>query len=107
MKDKQESILKIAEFVTSETPPGEARRRAAVALCDTAGVILAGAGEAAADIVRRVIAAESRGRCRILGTAGQAGAADAALANGVAAQAVSINARISRAGLARGLGSPG
>src|SRR5215471_5403127 len=78
---------KIAEFITAGKPPAEARRRAATALCDTVGVILAGAPESAADIIRRTVVEESRGNCRVLGTAGRASAGDAALANGVAAHA--------------------
>jgi 2-methylcitrate dehydratase PrpD len=81
------ATLKIAEFIRRTKPPAEARQRAAIALCDTVGVILAGAPEAAAKIIRRTVVAESRGNCRVLGTAEQASAADAALANGVAAHA--------------------
>src|SRR5690242_4824839 len=78
---------KIAEFITTARPPAEARQRAAVALRDTIGVTLAGVPEAAAQIIRRTVAAESRGNCRVLGTADRANAGDAALANGVAAHA--------------------
>src|SRR2546425_7906929 len=60
--------LSMAEFVIAGKPPVEARRRAAIAVCDTVGVILAGAPEAAADIIRRTIVAEARGHCRVLGT---------------------------------------
>ena len=77
----------LADFITSSLPPAEARHRAAIALCDTIGVILAGAPEAAASIIRRTIVSESRGECRILGTTELASATDAALANGVAAHA--------------------
>src|SRR5262245_62147756 len=79
--------LKIAEFITAGKPPAEARQRAAIALCDTVGVILAGAPEAAAKIIRRTVVAESQGVCRVLGTDERASAGDAALANGVAAHA--------------------
>src|SRR5438034_4904775 len=79
--------LSMAEFVITGKPPVEARQRAAIAVCDTVGVILAGAPEAAADIIRRTIVAESRGHCRVLGTGVCASASDAALANGVAAHA--------------------
>jgi 2-methylcitrate dehydratase PrpD len=81
------ATLKIAEFITTAKPPAEARQRAAVALCDTVGVILAGAPEAAARIIRRTIVADGHGNCRVLGTAERSSAADAALANGVAAHA--------------------
>jgi 2-methylcitrate dehydratase PrpD len=77
----------MADFIVTGKPPVEARRRAAIALCDTVGVILAGAPESAADIIRQTVVAESRGHCRVLGTHAQANASDAALANGVAAHA--------------------
>src|SRR6266705_4214813 len=79
--------LSMAEFVIAGKPPADARRRAAIAVCDTVSVILAGAPEAAADIIRRTIVAEARGHCRVLGTGVCASASDAALANGVAAHA--------------------
>jgi len=60
--------LDLAEFIVAGKPTVEARKRAAIALCDTVGVILAGVPEAAADIVRRTIVAESQGPCRVLGT---------------------------------------
>jgi 2-methylcitrate dehydratase PrpD len=77
----------MSEFVAAGTPPADARERAATAVCDTVGVILAGAPEAASKIIRAT-AADSQGPCRILGTAIRAGAGDAALANGVAAHAL-------------------
>jgi 2-methylcitrate dehydratase PrpD len=82
------SKTRLAEFVTSSRPPAEAVRRAAIAVCDTAGVILAGVPEPASRIVRQTIAAESRGACRVLGTGERTSAAEAALANGVAAHAL-------------------
>ena len=81
------AALQIAEFIMAAKPPAGARQRAATALCDTIGVILAGAPEAAANIIRRTVVRESRGSCRVLGTTERASAADAALANGVAAHA--------------------
>src|SRR5438874_953458 len=80
--------LSMAEFIIAGKPPVEARQRAAIAVCDTVGVILAGAPEAAADIIRRTIVAEARGHCRVLGTGLCASPSDAALANGVAAHAL-------------------
>src|SRR5262245_17340357 len=81
------SILSVlSEFVADAQAPGAARQRAAAAVCDTTGVILAGVVEPAARIVRGAI--DSHGRCHILGTATQSGAGDAALANGVAAHAL-------------------
>src|SRR5216117_773703 len=79
--------LSMAEFIIAGKARVEARRRAAIAACDTVGVILAGAPVAAADIIRRTIVAEARGHCRVLGTGVCASASDAALANGVAAHA--------------------
>jgi 2-methylcitrate dehydratase PrpD len=81
------ATVTIAEFITSATPPAEARKRAAVALCDTIGVTLAGVPEAAAQIIRRSVIAESHGNCRVIGTTDRASPGDAALANGVAAHA--------------------
>ena len=79
--------MSIAEFSALAAPPGGARQRAATAVCDTIGVILAGAQERAALIVRQTMAAESRGECRIIGTHERVSGPDAALANGVAAHA--------------------
>jgi 2-methylcitrate dehydratase PrpD len=78
----------MAEFVAAGSPPGGARERAAVAVCDTVGVALAGAHEPAAQMVRAMVTADSRGPCRILGTGDRAGASEAALANGVATHAL-------------------
>src|SRR2546425_497904 len=79
--------MHLAEFITSSHPPVEALRRAAVGVCDTVGVILAGVAEPASNILRRTIAGECRGPCHLLGTADRTSAAEAALANGVAAHA--------------------
>src|SRR5690349_9720649 len=76
----------ISEFVSDASAPDAARQRAAAAVCDTTGVILAGVVEPAARIVRGTI--DSHGLCHLLGTSTQTGAGDAALANGVAAHAL-------------------
>jgi 2-methylcitrate dehydratase PrpD len=81
----------LAEFVTKAAPPASARERAAVAVCDTVGVALAGASEPAPRIVRSTITSESRGNCRILGTAERASASEAAFANGVAVHALDFD----------------
>src|SRR5262245_30800148 len=81
------AAVAMAGFINAGKPPVEARRRAATALCDTVGVILAGAPEVAAKIIRGTIVTESQGQCRVLGTSERASAGDAALANGVAAHA--------------------
>jgi len=78
----------IAEFIVSGGPPADARVRAAMAVCDTVGVILAGVPEPAARVVRNTIPAESNGPCRVLGTSLQTGTDDAAFSNGVAAHAL-------------------
>ena len=78
----------IAEFIVNAAPPPRARERAAVAVCDTVSVVLAGAAETAPRTVRATITSESRGNCRILGTAERASASEAAFANGVAAHAL-------------------
>jgi 2-methylcitrate dehydratase PrpD len=78
----------MSEFVAAGAPPDAARERAAVAVCDTVGVTLAGAHEPAAQMVRAMVTADSHGPCRILGTGDRAGAGEAALANGVAAHAL-------------------
>jgi len=81
----------LADFVVDGIPPDAARQRAAAAISDTAGVILAGAGEPAARMVQEMVAEESDGKCRVLGTARTAGPAGAALANGVAAHALDFD----------------
>ena len=77
----------LADFVVSGNPPDAARQRAAAAICDTAGVILAGAVEPAARMVQALAANDGRGECRILGTRESTSPGEAALANGVAAHA--------------------
>ncbi len=78
----------LGAFVTSAAPPAEARARAAAAVLDTVGVILAGAGEPASQIVQRVVAAEGAGHCRVFGASASSSATGAALANGTAAHAL-------------------
>ncbi len=82
------ATLNIAEFIVSGRPPADTRVRAAMAVCDTVGVILAGVPEPAASVVRSTITAESKGPCRVLGTSLQTGTDDAAISNGVAAHAL-------------------
>ena len=78
----------LGAFVTGAAPPAEARDRAAGAVLDTIGVILAGAGEPASQIVQRVVAAEGGTACRVFGASASASATGAALANGTAAHAL-------------------
>jgi 2-methylcitrate dehydratase PrpD len=81
----------MSEFVTGGSPPALARDRAAIAVCDTVGVALAGAPEPAAQMIRAAVTSESLGPCRILGTTDRASASDAALANGVAVHALDFD----------------
>jgi len=81
-------LAALADFVVNGAPPPEARQRAANAICDTTGVILAGAVEPAARIVQEMVSEEGGGQCRILGTRIMTGPGGAALANGVAAHAL-------------------
>lgn len=84
-------VALLAEFVASAAPPPAALERAAAAVRDTVGVILAGAVEPAARMVQSMAVEEGHGRCAILGTAVKTGASWAALANGVAAHALDFD----------------
>ncbi len=79
---------RLAAFVAGCEPPLAARRRAAAAVLDTVGVMLAGASEPAARIVQSLVAQEGGDACRVLGTAIRGSASNAALANGTAAHAL-------------------
>jgi 2-methylcitrate dehydratase PrpD len=78
----------LGAFVTGATPPAEARARAAAAVLDTVGVILAGAGEPACRIVQGIVAGEGAGTCQVFGASASSSATGAALANGTAAHAL-------------------
>ena len=78
----------LGEFVIGAAPPAEARDRAAAAVLDTVGVILAGAGEPASQIVQRVVAAEGGTGCQVFGASAGSSPTGAALANGTAAHAL-------------------
>ena len=82
------SVATLADFIVTAAPPPEARVAAARAVLDTVGVTLAGAAEPAARIVQRVVEADGRGACRVIGTPLRVGAGNAALANGTAAHAL-------------------
>ncbi|HET9942199.1 MAG TPA: MmgE/PrpD family protein [Terriglobia bacterium] len=84
---KQTATSVIADFIVSGSVSAEARKRAAMAILDTVGVILAGVPEPAAVLVRDTVTAVSAGPCSVLGTAIRTTADDAAFANGVAAHA--------------------
>jgi 2-methylcitrate dehydratase PrpD len=79
---------RLGAFVAACEAPPAARRRAAAAVLDTIGVMLAGASEPAARIVQSVVADEGGDACQVLGTALRVSAANAALANGTAAHAL-------------------
>ena len=81
----------LAEFVVRAAPPPAARERAAAAIRDTLGVMLAGATQPAARLVQAMAADEGRGPCVIVGTPARTGASWAALANGVAAHALDFD----------------
>src|SRR3954467_4963633 len=74
--------------------PLEAVDWAKMAILDTVGVTLAGAGEACAQIVERVLAAGATniaGECAIFGTDRRAAPLDAALINGTASHALDFD----------------
>ncbi len=70
--------------------PAEAVHWAKLAILDTVGVTLAGAGEECAPIVARVLASPA-GECLIFGSNRRAGPLDAALINGTAAHALDFD----------------
>ena len=79
---------RLGQFVVSAQPPADARRRAAVAILDTIGVMLAGVTEPASRIVQSMVSAEGGDACSLVGTAMRASLGGAALANGTAAHAL-------------------
>jgi 2-methylcitrate dehydratase PrpD len=81
----------LAEFAARAVPPPAARARAAAAVCDTVGVMLAGAVEPAARVVQAMAADEGRGPCAVVGTPARTGPSWAAFANGVAAHALDFD----------------
>ena len=78
----------VGDFVANAAVNGTARERAATALKDTCGVMLAGAVEPAARMVQSMAADEGIGDCRIVGTPFKTSPELAALANGVAAHSL-------------------
>jgi 2-methylcitrate dehydratase PrpD len=87
--------LRLAEFIVKsrwEDVPLAAVDAAKRAVLDTIGVMLAGVGEPAAQIVRRLAEVEGgTPLCSVLGTPLRTGAIWAALANGVAAHALDFD----------------
>ncbi len=85
------AAVRLGAFAATADVPPAARAAARAAVQDTIGVALAGAGEPAARIVQRVLAADGGlGPCTVLG-AGSAGPSAAALANGTAAHALDFD----------------
>jgi 2-methylcitrate dehydratase PrpD len=82
------AVATIADFVANAAVNPTARERAATALKDTCGVMLAGATEPAARMMQAMAADEGKGDCRIAGTPVKTSPAMAALANGVAAHSL-------------------
>ncbi|MCY4076735.1 MAG: MmgE/PrpD family protein [Acidobacteria bacterium] len=82
---------RLGAFAATADVPDAARAAARAAVQDTIGVALAGAGEPAARIVQRVLAADGGpGPCTVLGAA-SGGPSAAALANGTAAHALDFD----------------
>jgi 2-methylcitrate dehydratase PrpD len=82
------AVATIADFVANAVVTPGARARAATALKDTCGVMLAGAVEPAARMVQAMAFDEGIGECRIVGTPLETSPGLAALANGVAAHSL-------------------
>ena len=85
------AAVRLGTFAATADVPAAARAAARGAVQDTIGVALAGAGEPAARIVQRVLAADGGpGPSTVLGAA-PAGPSAAALANGTAAHALDFD----------------
>ena len=77
--------------ITYDDLPAEAVAWAKMAILDTVGVTLAGAGEPCAQIVERVLGGTGSGECLIFGSDRRAAPLDAALINGTAAHALDFD----------------
>jgi 2-methylcitrate dehydratase PrpD len=87
-----EGIAERIAAITYDDLPREAVHSAKMAILDTVGVTLAGAGEPCAQIVERVLAsAASAEECLIFGSHRRAAPLDAALINGTAAHALDFD----------------
>jgi 2-methylcitrate dehydratase PrpD len=82
------AVATIADFIVNAGVNESARARAATALQDTCGVMLAGAVEPAARMAQSMAAEEGIGDCRIVGTPLTTSPGLAAFANGVAAHSL-------------------
>lgn len=88
----QTAVERLAEFVAEATVPDEARTVACGAVQDTIGVMLAGAAEPVASILRRTALAEvAEGPASLFGTSHTTSATWAALVNGTAAHALDFD----------------
>jgi 2-methylcitrate dehydratase PrpD len=81
------AVATVVDFVVTGTVGANGRARAATAMKDTIGVMLAGTTEPAACIAQSM-ATEGVGECRVLGTPLRTNPELAALANGVAAHSL-------------------
>jgi len=86
--DVKGGVATITDFIHGARVPPEASARAATALKDTIGVMLAGVGEPAARIAQAMASEDGVGTCRVLGTSLQTSPELAALANGVSAHSL-------------------
>ena len=86
--DVKGGVATIADFIHGARVPPEANARAATAIKDTIGVMLAGASEPAARIAQAMAGEDGVGTCRVLGTSLQTSPELAALANGVSAHSL-------------------
>ena len=86
--DVKGGVATITDFIHGARVPPEASARAATAVKDTIGVMLAGVGEPAARIAQAMASEDGVGTCRVLGTSLQTSPEIAALANGVSAHSL-------------------
>jgi 2-methylcitrate dehydratase PrpD len=86
-----ESIAERIATIRYADLPAEAVHWTKLAVLDTVGVTLAGAGEDCARIVARALGGTGAGECLIFGTGRRAGPLDAALINGTAAHALDFD----------------
>jgi 2-methylcitrate dehydratase PrpD len=86
--DVKGGVATITDFIHGARVPPEASARAATAVKDTIGVMLAGVGEPAARIAQAMASEDGVGTCRVLGTSLQTSPELAALANGVSAHSL-------------------
>ena len=86
--DVKGGVATITDFIHGARVPPEASARAATAVKDTIGVMLAGVGEPAARIAQAMASEDGVGTCRVLGTSVQTSPELAALANGVSAHSL-------------------